>query len=294
MPEDSDQLLTRTKALLKQSRLRARKGLGQNFLIDPVALEASVSAAELTSSDLVVEIGPGLGVLTDSLAASGAKVVAIEIDPHLASVLRKRHPEPSNVTILNADVLHLDPASLFGEEAIAGYKLVANLPFYVAAPVIRHFLEASVKPRRMVVMVQKEVAQSMCAAPGRMSLLGVSVQLYGKPSIVCEVGPEGFYPSPKVASSIVRIDVYDRPAVDIEPDEFFRIVKAGFSAPRKQLRNSFANGMDIPPTQSARILEQAGIAPQRRAETLTLDEWATLCKTARTIESAERQEGQEC
>lgn len=276
LPEESPHLLAQTKKLLKQFHLRARKGLGQHFLIDPVALQASISAAELSSDDTVIEVGPGLGVLTEELAKSAKKVIAIEVDSLIASLLQKRFTGYSNVSIMNADILQVDIAH---EICNSEYKVVANLPYYVAAPTIRCFLEAKEKPSRMVVMVQKEVAENMTACPGKMGLFSVSVQLYGNPSIVHYVPANSFYPVPKVDSAIVSIDVYSQPAVAITPDEFFRVVKAGFSAPRKQLRNSLANGLSVEPVVAADILNEAGIDYKRRAETLTLDEWAKLCES---------------
>ena len=276
LPEESSPLIARTKGLLKQFHLHARKGLGQHFLIDPTVLEASVSAAELTSDDTVVEVGPGLGVLTEELAKLAKQVIAIEIDSRIASFLKKRFANNANITILNADVLQVDmPGLIPGSE----YKVTANLPYYAAAPIIRHFLESGVKPSRMVVMVQKEVAENIVAAPGRMGILSVSVQLYGNPSIVHYVPAECFYPAPKVDSAIVRIDVYSHPAVSIETKEFFRVVKAGFSAPRKQLRNSLAQGLSIKPVIAEEFLDGAGILSERRAETLSLKEWGDLCES---------------
>lgn len=157
------------------------------------------------------------------------------------------------------------------------YKVVANLPYYIASAAIRHFLEAEFKPLRMVVMVQKEVAESIAAVPGKMSILSVGVQVYGKPVIAGYVPAQSFYPPPKVDSAIVRIDVYSRPVVEIEG--FFRVVRAGFSAPRKQLRNALAQGLSIPPSAAAKILSLSGISSQRRAETLSLEEWAELYRT---------------
>ena len=276
LPEESSSLLRQTKLLLRQFRLHARKGLGQHFLIDPLALEASISAAEFSPDDTVVEVGPGLGVLTEEMAKSAKRVIAIEVDSRIVSLLNKRFTSHSNVTILNADALQVDIArEISGSE----YKVVANLPYYVAAPTIRYFLEAKVKPSRMVVMVQKEVAENMVAVPGKMSLLSVSVQLYGSPSIVQYVPADSFYPAPKVDSAIVRIDVYGQPAVAIETNEFFRVVKAGFNAPRKQLRNSLAQGFSIDPSVATGILNEAGISPRRRAETLSLEEWAGVCES---------------
>jgi 16S rRNA (adenine1518-N6/adenine1519-N6)-dimethyltransferase len=267
--------LAEAKSQLHRLGARAKKGLGQHFLVDRSVLDKIVSAAELASSDTVIEIGPGLGILTEELLKKAGKVIAIEVDSKLASSLEKKLSKFPRLTVLNADVLQLDPRELL--ESQRNYKAVANLPYYIAAPILRHFLEASLKPRLMVVMVQKEVGQSIAAAPGDMSILGISVQLYGKPTIVDYVPAQSFYPRPKVDSAIVRIEVYPKPAIEVEDIAgFFEIVKAGFSAPRKQIRNSLALGLQLNSAEVVGLLEQAGITPQRRPETLSLEEWAKL------------------
>lgn len=254
---------------------RAKKGLGQHFLVDRSVLEKIISAAELTPSDTVIEVGPGLGILTGELVKNAAKVIAIEVDSKLASSLQKRLSKFANLTVINADVLQLDPVELIDKKS--NYKVVANLPYYIAAPILRHFLEASLKPSLMMVMVQKEVGQSIVAQPGDMGILSISVQLYGKPTIVDYVPAQSFYPEPKVDSAIVHIEVYPRPAVDVaDIAGFFEIVKAGFSAPRKQIRNSLALGLELTSAEIVQLLEQAGVMPQRRPETLSLEEWASL------------------
>jgi len=261
---------------------RARKGLGQHFLVDRGVLEKIISAAELEPSDTVIEVGPGLGVLTEELLKKAANVIAIEADSKLASSLQKTFSKAPQLTVLNADVLEIDPGELLKSHAQAidrrrGYKIVANLPYYIAAPILRHFLETSLKPTLMVVMVQKEVGQRIVAGPGEMSILGISVQLYGQPTIVDYVPVQSFYPQPKVDSAIVRIDVYPKPAVEVRDIAgFFEIVKAGFSAPRKQIRNSLALGLQVTSAETEELLEKADIAPQRRPETLSLEEWAKL------------------
>jgi len=263
------------KSQLHRLGTRAKKGLGQHFLVDRSILEKIISAAELTTSDTVIEVGPGLGILTGELVKNAAKVIAIEVDSKLASSLQKRLSKFVNLTVINADVLQLDPKDLIDRKR--NYKVVANLPYYIAAPILRHFLEASLKPSLMVVMVQKEVGHSIIAQPGDMSILGISVQLYGKPTIVDYVPAQSFYPEPKVDSAIVRIEVYPRPAVDVaDIAGFFDTVKAGFSAPRKQIRNSLAQGLQLDSTEVVELLEQADISPQSRAETLSLEEWASL------------------
>ena len=264
-----------TRNQLHRLGARARKGLGQHFLVDRSVLEKIISAAELVPSDTVIEVGPGLGVLTGELVKKAGKVIAVEADPKLASSLQKRLSKFANLTVINADVLQQDPIEFIDTKR--DYKVVANLPYYIAAPILRHFLEASPKPSLMVVMVQKEVGQSIVAQPGDMSILGISVQLYGKPTIVDYVPSQSFYPEPKVDSAIVRIEVYPEPAVQVaDIAGFFEIVKAGFSAPRKQIRNSLALGLQLNSAEVVELLEQAGIAPQRRPETLSLQEWASL------------------
>jgi 16S rRNA (adenine1518-N6/adenine1519-N6)-dimethyltransferase len=232
-------LLSQTKKQLRSLDLRARKGLGQHFLVDDRVLRRIVSAAKLAANDTVVEVGPGLGILTKELARRAGRVIAIELDPKLASALEQALASVANVTIVNADVLESDPGALIKKaegDAEARYKVVANLPYYIATAVVRHFLEAGLKPQLVVVTVQKEVAQAMVAQPGDMSLLSVSVQFYGKPSIVDYVPARSFYPAPKVDSAIVRIDLYDRSVVAEEDvARFFEVVRGGFAAPRKQL-----------------------------------------------------------
>ncbi|MFO8011212.1 MAG: 16S rRNA (adenine(1518)-N(6)/adenine(1519)-N(6))-dimethyltransferase RsmA [Dehalococcoidia bacterium] len=262
---------------MRKFGLHSRKGLGQHFLVDPSALEASVSAAELSPRDVVVEIGPGLGVLTEELATHASKVIAVEVDSQIAVALESLLSSYPGVRVVNADILQLNIADMLDSETTS-YKVVANLPYYVASPIIRRFLEAEVKPERMVVMVQKEVADNMTAPPGKMSLLSVSVQVYGNPSIVMGVPASGFHPSPKVDSAIVRIDVYKTPRFSLQAHDFFKVVRAGFSAPRKQLRNSLANGLSIEPSLAGDLINGAGISPKRRAETLSIAEWSDLCK----------------
>jgi 16S rRNA (adenine1518-N6/adenine1519-N6)-dimethyltransferase len=263
--------LTQTKRLLRQFDLRARKGLGQHFLIDGEVLKRITSAAELAPTDVIVEVGPGLGVLTRELAQKAGRVIAIELDSRLAAALKQALASFDNVTIVNDDVLKIEPKNL-----ATAYKVVANLPYYITSPVLRHFLEASAKPQLMILMVQKEVAEAIAAKPGEMSLLSVSVQFYGEPRIISPVPAECFYPAPKVDSALLRINLYPQPRVSVEEEGFFAVVRAGFTAPRKQLANSLAQGLGASKSETLSLLETAGIASQRRAETLALEEWARL------------------
>ena len=270
-----DSLLAQTKRLLRQSDLKARKGLGQHFLIDEEVLQHIASAAELTPTDIVIEVGPGLGVLTGELAEQAGSVIAVELDNKLAGLLKQTLAPFNNVAIVNKNILDIDPETLLpGQNK---YKVVANLPYYITSPVLRHFLEASVKPKMMLVMVQKEVAEVIVAEPGKLSVLSISVQFYGKPGIVSYVPASSFYPAPEVDSAILRIDLYPKPPVAVTDKEgFFGLVRAGFAASRKQIANSLAQGLAQPKSEVLTLLDSADIAPQRRAETLTLEEWSKL------------------
>jgi 16S rRNA (adenine1518-N6/adenine1519-N6)-dimethyltransferase len=282
-------LLTQTKRLLRQFDLQARKGLGQHFLIDGEVLRLIASAAELAPADVIVEVGPGLGVLTKELAGQAGRVIAIELDNKLAALLKQTLASFNNVTIINDDVLQIEPEDLLKGQAATGYKVVANLPYYIASPVLRHFLEARAKPQAMVVMVQKEVAEAIVAKAGDMSLLSVGVQFYGKPRIISHVPAQCFYPAPKVDSALLRIDLYPQPAVAVSDESsFFDLVRAGFAAPRKQMVNSLAQGLGRAKTEVLPLLERADIASQRRAETLTLGEWARLWRVFEERKDADR------
>ena len=279
----AESLLVQTRRLLRQSHLRVRKGLGQHFLIDGEVLKLITSAAKLTPSDVIIEIGPGLGILTKELARQAGWVMAIELDSKLAAILEQTLASLDNVTIINEDILKIDPTALLLKTRLPpatnshlSYKVVANLPYYITSPILRHFLEASVKPQIMVIMVQKEVAEAIVARPGQMSVLSISVQFYGEPSIVSYVPAHCFYPVPEVDSAILRINPYLQPAVAVTNESFFKLVRAGFTATRKQLANSLSQGLGLSKAEVLSLLAEAHIVPQRRAETLTLDEWARL------------------
>jgi 16S rRNA (adenine1518-N6/adenine1519-N6)-dimethyltransferase len=261
-------------ALLKRYDLRPHKGLGQNFLQDPLALENIVSAAEIQPSDTVLEIGPGLGSLTRYLAVSAKEVVAVELDENLLPPLRGVLAPYRNIRLLHGDILKLSPKDLNLEN---DYIVVANIPYYITSAVIRHLLESASKPRRMVLTVQKEVAQRICAEAGDMSLLALSVQIYGKPRIAAQIPANAFFPAPKVDSTILIVDLYSSSRIREELlNTFFNLIKAGFSQKRKTLRNSLSSGLHIPPTAAADLLTQGNVDPRRRAETLSIEEWEKL------------------
>ncbi len=261
-------------AWLKRYDLRAHKGLGQNFLQDPFALEKIVSAAEIQSSDTVLEIGPGLGSLARYLAVSAKEVVAVELVENLLPPLKAILTPYQNIRLIHGDILKISPKDLKFEN---DYVVVANIPYYITSAVIRHLLESESKPRRIVLTVQKEVAQRICAAPGDMSLLALSVQVYGKPRIAAHIPANAFFPAPKVDSAVLTVDIYSSPQIEEElMTTFFKLIKAGFSQKRKTLRNSLSSGLHISPIGAANLLTQVNIDPQRRAETLSIEEWERL------------------
>lgn len=261
-------------AVLRQFGLRADKSLGQNFLQDPIALERIVTAAEITAQDTVLEIGPGLGSLTRYLAAAARHVTAVELDERLLPALEQVLAPFSNVRIVQGDILKVPPAMLVSK---SGYLVVANIPYYITSAVMRHLLSFSLRPRRMVLTIQREVAERICAEPGGLSLLALSVQIYGRPRIAAHIPAGAFYPVPNVDSAALRVDLFEQPIIDDESIEiFFRLAKAGFSQKRKTLRNAMAAGLRMGATQVEALLRAAGIDPQRRAETVSLAEWHTL------------------
>lgn len=281
--ERGERLPGQLRRLLNKYGLRVKKSLGQHFLVNTVVLHRIVSAAELTPEDTVVEVGPGLGVLTKELAKQVRRVIAVEADAKLASALGEIVSAFPNVSVINSDIMQTDPAFLLDYSGIelstSPYKVVANIPYYITSPILRHFLEASPKPSLMVVMVQKEVGEAIVAQPGEMGILAVSVQFYGKPAIFDYVPAQSFYPPPKVDSAILQIRLYEKPLVCVsQTDKFFEVVRAGFSAPRKQLRNSLAQGLGVSPQEATDLIEAAEINPRRRSETLNLEEWARICE----------------
>jgi 16S rRNA (adenine1518-N6/adenine1519-N6)-dimethyltransferase len=254
--------------------IRPNKAFGQNFLVDRSVLLCIIEAAEIHADDQVLELGAGTGVLTRELAKRARRVVAVELEREMLSLLAKTTRNCTNVEILERNLLYVDPTEVFGSEP---YKLVANLPYYITAPTFRHFLESANPPRLFVVMVQYEVAQRIVAGPGDMSLLGVSIQFYGKPKIIEHVPARAFYPAPKVDSAILRIDLKDEvPLTPGQRDSFFRLVQTGFSQRRKQLHNSLAHGLHRKNVEIQAWLLAANIDPSRRAETLSIEDWLRL------------------
>jgi len=262
--------------LLRQNGIHPNKSLGQNFLMEAAALQKVIESAKLTSQDIVLEIGPGLGSLTRLLALHACQVVAVEIDRHLIPTLKMVVCEFANITVVEGDILALDPTSLVsGPE----YLVVANIPYNITSALVRHLLEAVNPPNRLVLTVQQEVAQRICAGPGDMSLLALSVQVYGHPEITAKIPAGAFYPPPRVDSAILRIERYPSPLIPVDQlNAFFQLIKAGFSQKRKTLRNALSAGLRISPSAAEALLNTSGIDPMRRAETLSLPEWHTLTR----------------
>ena len=253
----------------------SKKSLGQHFLFDTKVRDAIVKAAQLKSDDLVLEVGPGKGFLTKELIKNCGEVIAVEIDVRLVKVLEQLHTTSRNFKIVLGDIRDMDLHSLIPENT--KYKVVANLPYYAASRIIRQFLEIEHKPSSLTVMVQLEVANQMIASPGQMGMLSVAIQLYGNPKIVKQVRPSSFKPKPKVSSAVVNIQIYQEFEVEIlSVKHFFKVVRGGFSAPRKQLRNSLSKGLNITPQNAERYLDKCEIDPSRRPQTLSLKEWSKL------------------
>lgn len=262
--------------LLKKYQGRPLKRLGQNFLIDKRVIKKLIRAVDLQPKDIILEIGPGIGTLTIELAKKVKKVVAIEKDLKMVEILKETLKDYENVEIVKGDILKTQNSKL----KTINYKVAGNLPFYLTAPVIRKFLELpEARPRAMVLVIQKEVGQRICAKPPQMSILAVSVQFYAKSEIISYVSKKSFWPRPKVDSAILRIT----PPINtdrklINADLFFRIVKAGFSHPRKQLINNLLKELKPDREKVKDWLLKNNIRPSQRAETLTVKDWTSLTK----------------
>lgn len=261
------------KELLLKYGSHPSKGMGQNFLVNRQILEKIIAAADLKKENTILEVGPGIGTLTMGLADVVKKVVAVEKDKHMCQILKETLKDYKNIEVINGDILK----TIFGLPK--QYKLVANIPYYLTSPLIRNFLETKYPPELIVLMVQKEVAQRICASPPNMSILAVSVQFYAKAKIISYVKKENFWPKPKVDSAIIKITpkiVGDQTS----PDLFFKIVKAGFSQPRKQLGNNLSKSLKLNREQINLWLLKNKIKPSQRAETLSVDDWINLLSTA--------------
>lgn len=267
------------KEILKKYQAFPSKRLGQNFLIDGKILNKIIKSANLSKDDVVLEIGPGTGILTLELAKRAKKVIAVEKDEKMIEILKDvlKNSGIQNVQIIKGDILKLLTSHF---QLPTSFKVVGNIPYYLTSRLIRRLLELKEKPKLIVLMVQKEVAQRICAKPPKMNLLAVSVQFYGKPEIVSYVPKKSFFPKPKVDSAIIKIHPASKSWRSQEKEEkFFKIVKAGFSQPRKQLINNLSKKLGIDKMKVREWLLKNGISPTARAETLNIENWLALTKS---------------
>lgn len=258
--------------------MRARKGLGQHWLTDRGALRRIGDAANFTDEDTVVEIGAGTGLLTELLAGRARKLIAVEVDERLAAGLKERFAARDNVSVLQRDVLGAAPEELLAVGAgSVPYVVVGNLPYFIGTAIVRRFLEATVRPRWLVVTLQAEVAESIAEGPGRMSYLSVEMQTLASAKVLFHLAPRAFRPAPKVRSAVVRLDVLDTAEVEVDDRKaFLALARAGFAAPRKKLRNSLAIGLRVKPAEAAAMLSAAGVDAEQRPAALTLDDWQSI------------------
>jgi len=270
------------KELLAKYETKASKGLGQNFLIDKNVLEKIINSADIKTDDIILEVGPGLGTLTQELASRAGQVIAVEKDKTMVEILKETLKNFKNVEVIQGDILTSPRLARLGRE---NYKIIANIPYYLTSPLIRKFLEAENPPTEMILMLQKEVAKRICAKPGQMSLLAVSVQFYAEPKIISYVSKNCFWPAPKVDSAIIKITPFGaaQGKKQISRDLFFEVVKAGFSQPRKQLVNNLTtlkslNGVKLTKEQTSKWLLKNNLEPSQRAETLAVSDWINLSK----------------
>ena len=268
--------LTELQALLKQHNLWPKKRLGQNFLVDEKVFDQIIKASDLKPSDNVIEVGSGTGFLTERLIEKAGHVIAVEKDADMVRLLKKRFEKNENLEIIHADILKLRTKD-YGLRT-KKYKIVANIPYYITSPLLKHFLQSKNRPELMILLVQKEVAEKICGITGK-SLITIETQLFGHPEIVDIVPAKAFYPAPKVDSAILKIEVFKKPIVpEKQMSEFLQLVKFGFSQKRKKLSNTLGAGLHIKPSKMKEILLQADIDPDLRAEHLGIEEWKRLAK----------------
>lgn len=264
------------KGILRRYRIRPRKRLGQNFLLDPKTLESVVSVAGLTGAETILEIGAGVGTLTRVLAEEADQVIAVELDDRLIPALEAVVSSFDNVKVVLGDILTLKIDDLVQADT---FQVVSNIPFNITSAVIRHLLEASIVPASIVLTIQQEVAERIVAEPGSMSLLALSVQVYGSPRIAMQIPAQAFYPVPKVDSAVVRIDTHPRRIVPTaELEVLFQLARAGFGQRRKQLRNALSHGLGRQTVRIESWLDKADIPANARAQELGVEEWVRLAK----------------
>ena len=274
-------LKTTIKNLIEKYDLRINKLMGQNFLINPRVLQKIIETADL-KNDIILEVGPGLGTLTQELAKKAKKVIAVEKDKQMNEVLKETLKDFDNIEIVEGDILKIlkqKPSILKNSK----YKVVANIPYYLTSPLIRILLESDNPPEEIVLMIQKEVAKRITVQPPKMNLLAISVQFYSQPKIISYVSKESFWPEPKVDSAIIKITPHPSVILRAKPEEshqrFFKIVKAGFSSPRKQLANNLSEKLKIDKEKIKTALAECELNTQARAESLSLESWKKLLRS---------------
>lgn len=267
---------TNWQKVLRKNNIRPSRSMGQNFLVDPAIVQSIADVANINENDLVIEIGPGMGILTRELLSRGATVVGVELDRELARFLKQDLADVRSFSLVERDARYVEI-----EQITAGkvYQVAANLPYSVATVIIRHFVESPFAPTRMTVMVQKEVAERMTAAPGTMSLLGLATDLYADAHIAFIVPPDVFLPPPKVESAVVVLEVRQSlRGTQILRDRMFELATMAFQRKRKTISNGLSMGLDRPKADLDQVLEQAGIDPKRRPQELSVDEWLEIAK----------------
>ncbi len=264
------------KALFKKDNIRPLKKLGQNFLIDKEILDKIIQAAQLSEQNTVLEIGPGVGVLTQGLAKKTRKVIAVEKDKKLTAILKQNFLKKQNVEIVEGDILRLSIAQLFDCPIVKDYKVVSNLPYNIALPVIRKLVEEKNPPKMMILMLQKEVAQKICAK--KSSLPKIAIELYAKSEILFYVPKELFWPQPKVNGAVIKVTDIQKNALEIDKNLFFKILKAGFAHPRKTILNNLYSVLKLEKEKTRQWLNNSDISPKNRAEDLTLKNWLSLLR----------------
>ena len=282
-------LLTKTRLICKEENINPARSKGQNFLINESVYEEIVESADLNKNDKVLEVGPGLGFLTEKLAQKVEKVIAVELDDELAELLKTRllSNEIENVEIINQDIIEvlsgnfrrpMSKALDIGRLSdLSDYKIVANLPYNISSIFLRTVFELKNKPKSLTLMLQKEVAERIIAKPGKMSLLAISVQLYAEGNIITNVPGGDFWPAPVVESAVIHLEL-KKGDVGVDEKKFFQLVKFGFSAKRKMLKNNLANGFHIDQKIVEDKIVQVGFSPKVRAQELSVGDWKKLLK----------------
>jgi 16S rRNA (adenine1518-N6/adenine1519-N6)-dimethyltransferase len=277
--QDTGKGTTSWRELLRELDVTPTKALGQNFLHDRKIVRRIVEVSDVDRDTDVLEVGPGLGILTQELANSARSVTAIELDARLASRLQEYFP--TQVQIIQGDILEVDLSSVV---PVGPYIVVANLPYSIATAAIQRLLEASHPPERMIIMVQREVAERMAARPPEMSILAVAVQFYSRPKIQFRIGAGAFIPRPRVESAVIRLDLHDlTPIPRGDHARFFTLVRAGFAQRRKRIDNSIASALHVAKTEIGHALVCAGINPSQRAETLDINDWVALFEHSKDL-----------